>query len=162
MKIGLLLLLGVVLAGCASSKNEKRDYTATSARFFLEAGGDSTGMAIQLPQSGVTVAINQKPVITEGDIVGVELVQVELGKALMFKLNGSASRDFYRLTGTHQGRRLVLTLNDASVGARRIDGAIPDGVIFIFVEVPDDDLPKLVENLKKTTIDVQKEIKRKG
>ncbi|HEY1107189.1 MAG TPA: hypothetical protein VGE76_01110 [Opitutaceae bacterium] len=161
MRAWLLLFVGIALAGCAS-KNEKRDYTPSVARFLLEAGGGTAGMAVTLPQSGVVVPVTPKPVFNEGDIVGVELVQVELGKALMFQLNGSAARDLYRLTGSHQGRRLVLSLNDVALGARRIDGAIPDGVIFIFVEVPDEELPKLVENLKKTTIDVQKEIKRKG
>ena len=33
---------------------------------------------------------------------------MELGKCLMFQLTPAAARDFYRLTGSHQGRRLVL------------------------------------------------------
>ena len=37
-----------------------------------------------LPQSGVSLSVNSKPVITEGDIVNVELVQVDLGKCLLF------------------------------------------------------------------------------
>jgi len=106
--------------------------------------------------------VNPKPVITEGDVVNVELVQVDLGKCLMFQLTPSAARDFYRLSGTHQGRRLVLLINDVAIGARRLDGAMADGLVYIFVEMPDDQLPELVVRLKGSSIAYQREIARKG
>lgn len=160
--VGWLILVACCgLAGCAS-KAAPRDYTPTWARFFLEAAPGADGMPVTLPRSGVNLVVNAKPVITEGDIVNVELVQVELGKCLMFQLTGSAARDFYRLSGSHQGRRLVVVVNDATIGARRIDGAIADGVVFAFVEVADDELPKLVDNLKKSSVALQRELQRKG
>ncbi|MES2696232.1 MAG: hypothetical protein V4773_22360 [Verrucomicrobiota bacterium] len=161
----LLVWLGLGLlasAGCSSQAKKPKDYTTLLPRFFLEAGNDVTGLPVKLPQSGVGISVNSKPVITEGDIVGVELVQVDLGKALMFQLTGSGTRDFYRMTVSNVGRRLVLTINDAPLGARRLDGAIADGVIFVFVEAPEDELPEMVKNLKKTVVAVQEEIRRKG
>lgn len=156
------LLLGAMLvAGCTSASAPK-DYTPTWARFFLEAAGDTVGTPTVLPRSGVNVAVNSKPVMTEGDIVNVELVQVELGKCLMFQLTPSAARDFYRLSGSHQGRRLVLVVNDVTLGARRLDGPIADGVIYIFVETPEEELPGLVRNLKKSSVAMQQELRRKG
>lgn len=159
----LLLLMAAIFAaaGCQSAAKKPRDYTPTVARFFLEAGSGE-GTAITLPMSGVQVTVNSKPVITEGDITGIELVQVELGKALMFQLTPTATRDFYRLTGTHQGRRLVLVVNDNPLGARRIDGAIINGLVFVFAEIPEEAMPALVENLKKSTVALQKEIAKKG
>lgn len=151
----------MLLFGCASDSQPK-DYTRTSPRFFLEAAPDTAGTSVLLPRSGVALRVNSKPVLTEGDVLNVELVQVDLGKCLMFQLTPSASRDFYRLSGSHQGRRLVLVLNDETVGARRIDGAIGDGKVFVFVELPDEQLPAVVENLKKSSVALQKELKRKG
>jgi len=155
-----VLLVSTLLAGCAGPS--VRDYAVTRPRFFLEAAPNTDGTVVVLPKSGVNVSVNSKPVLTEGDIVNVELAQVDLGKCLLFELSPSARRDFYRLSGTHQGRRLVLTVNDYPLGARRIDGAIENGVVFIFVEMDDDALPQLVTNLKKSTVALQQELRRKG
>ncbi len=154
-----VLLLGS--SGCQSTRPATSDGTVW-ARFHLESAPDVAGLPLALPQSGSRIAVNPKPVITEGDVVNVELVQVDLGKCLMFQLTTSAARDFYRLSGTHQGRRLVLVVNDVAVGARRIDGAMADGVVYIFVELPDDELPQLAARLKKSSIAYQREIARKG
>jgi hypothetical protein len=155
-----LALAAVLLSGCGTT-SAPRDYKPTMARFYLESAQEA-GTPITLPKSRVTVVVNMKPVFTEGDLVNVELIQVDLGKCLMFQLTPSASRDFYRLSGSHQGRRVVLMVDDAPLGARRIDGAIADGAIFIFVELADEALPVLVDNLKKSFAATQKEIAKKG
>lgn len=161
-RIFLRILIGITLcalAGCQTAK--PKDYKTMWSRFFLEAtAGDGTPLT--LPQSNVHVTVNSKPVVTEGDILNVELVQVDLGKALMFQLTGSASRDFYRLSGTNQGRRLVLVVNDLPLGARRIDGAIANGVIYVFPEVPEAEMAELVTNLKKSALALQQEIAKKA
>lgn len=152
--------LAVAWGGCQSAP-PPRDYTPTLARFYLEApSGDGTPIA--LPQSGVHVTVATKPVITEGDIVNVELVKVDLGLCLLFQVNPAAVRDFYRMSVAHQGRRLVLVVDGIALGARAIDGPVTNGVIYVFVEVPDAALPALVENLKKTSVALQREIARKG
>lgn len=162
MRSWLLLLTTLaglsLFSGCQSS--EKIDYTPTLARFFLEQTDKATVTAT-LPQSGVKVATGSKPVFTEGDVLNVELMQVELGKCLMFQLTPAAARDLYRVTGASQGRRLVLFLNNVPMGARRIDAPFTDGSVLVFVEVPEADLPALVTNLKKTTAAVQKGLKNK-
>ena len=157
-----VFLFGVACAGIGcQSASKPKDYKLTSARFFLEAGSGE-GTAVTLPLSGVRVTVNSKPIITEGDITDVQLVQVELGKAIMFQLTPTASRDFYRLSGTHQGRRIVLVVDGEPLGARRIDGAIMNGVVFVFVEMPEPAMAPFVENLKKSSVALQKEIARKG
>jgi hypothetical protein len=109
----------------------------------------------------VQVAVGSKPVFTEGDIVNVELMQVDLGKCLMFQFTPTAARDLYRVTASNQGRRLVLVLNDLPVGARRIEGPLGEGAVLVFVEMPDEALPVLVDNLKKTSIVLQREVAKK-
>ncbi|HVU25266.1 MAG TPA: hypothetical protein VHE13_14150 [Opitutus sp.] len=158
MRRAALLLSLLVAVGCATRAS--RDYTPALARFFLEApSGD--GAAATLPVSGVRIAIAPKPVITEFDVVNVEVAQVELGKCLMFQLTPAAARDLYRLTGSNQGRRLVLAVDGEPVGARLIDRPLENGTIFTFVERPDAELPALVARLKRTSADLQREAAKK-
>lgn len=160
LQILLFAVALAVLGGCATSSGSS-PVADTVARFYLESP-PGQGTPVTLPRSQVGLMVNPKPVITEGDFANVELVQVDLGRCLMFQLTPAAARDFYRLSVTNQGRRLVLHLNGSAVGARRVDGAITDGVVFVFVELPDDELPGLVERLKRTIVAVQREIRRSG
>ena len=157
--VGLLVCVAT-LAGCKSFDSTPRDYTPTLARFFLETN-DAGASTVVLPISGVRIAIGDKPVFAEGDVVSVELVQVELGKCLLFQFTPSAARDLYRFSGANQGRRLVLVLNNVPVGARRLDAPLTDGALFMFAEVTDAELPTLATNLKKTSAEVQRAIARK-
>lgn len=152
--------VALALAGCGSLNSPTRDFTPTLARFFLETS-DVKASTVVLPVSGARIAIGDKPVFAEGDIVDVDLVQVELGRCLLFHLTPSAARDFYRLSGSSQGRRLVLVLNNVPVGARRLDAAIGDGAVFVFVEVSDTELAVLATNLRKTSAELQRAIARK-
>lgn len=152
-----LFFFALLSAGCQTT--EKKDYIPTLARFFLEEA-DVRAVSVSLPQSGVRVAIGPKPVFTEGDVVNVELAQVELGKCLMFQLTPAAARDLYRVSGSNQGRRLVLFLNNVAVGARRMESPLSEGRVFVFVELEDSALPALVENLKKTSVVLQRAASR--
>ena len=154
----ILAFLVCGLAGCATST--PKGPPPMVARFFVEAA-NTGGTTLVLPTSGVQIAVNAQPVLSEADIVAVELARVDLGPCLMFQVAPGATRDLYRLTASHQGRRLVLMINGGPVGARRIDGPIADGVLFIFVEVPDAALPRLVEELKRGVAAVQREQVRK-
>lgn len=146
------LTVVLLLAGCGTPATEAaKDYAPLVARFYLEAKPGESGVAVTLPQSGVTIAVAPKPVVVEYDIANAEVAQVELGRCLLVQLNGVAARDLYRLSVTALGRRLVLALDDRFVGARRIDQAIEDGAILTFVELPDGELPALVARLKRTS-----------
>jgi hypothetical protein len=157
--VGVLVFVGAMLgwSGCQSAA--PKNYTPVTARFFLESAS-AAGTPLTLPQSGVRVTVNPKPVLVEGDIANVELVQVDLGKCLLFQLTPAATRDFYRLSVTHHGRRLVLMVDNQPLGARRIDGAITNGAVFVFVETPEAELAALVDNLKKSALALQRELAR--
>jgi hypothetical protein len=151
--VGLVCALAA-LVGCATMPAAK-DPAPKWARFYLESA-DARANVVLLPRSGVRIAVGTQPVLAENDIVNVELMQVELGKCLMFQLTPTATRDFYRLTGANQGKRLVLTINDEPLGARRIDGALADGVVFVFAEVPEAAMLPLVAGLKKSALALQR------
>jgi len=155
----LMALTALSFSGCQSKV--PRDYSPTHARLFLESV-DGRGSTKTLPKSGVVISIGTKAMITEVDIVNAEVAQVDLGRCLMLQLTPAATRDLYRLTGSNQGKRLVLTLNDVPVGARTIDAPFTDGTLFIFVEMTDAQLEDLVRDLKRTSFGIQKDIQRKS
>lgn len=147
----------LALAGCNSS-TKKKNYEQTMARFLVEASEGDAFATVTLPVSGVQIAVNNRPAVTEFDFTAVELAQSDLGKFLVFHLTPEAGRDVYRLTGTNQGRRLVLFVNGLPIGARMIDRPFNTGTIAVFAAVPEDTLPELVKNLNATSVDIQKEI----
>ncbi|MES1168037.1 MAG: hypothetical protein ABUL61_02590 [Oleiharenicola lentus] len=124
------------------------------ARFFLETRPGEAGVPLHLPVSGVSVTVAAKPIIVEYDILNAEVAKVELGQCLLLQLTPAAARDLYRLSVASVGRRLVLALNDEPVGARRIEQAMNDGTILVFVERPDAELPALVGRIKRTAADI--------
>ena len=96
--------------------------------------------------------------LTEYDFLDVGVVELDLGLCLQFTLSHQASRAFYQTSANNQGKRLVLLVNGKALGLRRIDRPVSNGVIYVFVEVPDGELPELAKNLKDTSIEVQKKI----
>ncbi len=147
-------LLGVLfLSGCQSSP-KPATYEPLIVRFFLETRLGEAGVPLHLPISGVGVTVAAKPILVEYDILNAEVARVELGNCLLLQFTPAAARDLYRLSVASMGRRLVLTLNDEPVGARRIEQAIGDGTILVFVERPDAELPGLVGRIKRTSADI--------
>ena len=160
-KIPLLPVLAVIvgLAGCQSGNNKEEP--PLLARFYLELKPGEPGVGVDLPQSGLTIGVQRKPVLVEYDILNAEVAQVELGRCLLVQLSPAAANDLYRLTVNSLGRRLVLLLNDQPVGARRIDEAIADGNLLLFLEVPDADLPQIVRRLKATAGELARSPRKK-
>lgn len=158
MRLRLLLAAVAGLgAGCATARRDAP--VPTTARFFLETAGPKA-IVVTLPLSQVNIAIEPKPVITEFDLVDVEIAQVELGPCLMFHLTGAAARDVHRMTALHAGGRLVLMVNGEPLGARRIEQPWENGIVLIFVETPDEALPALAGKLKSTAAELRRIAKK--
>ncbi len=157
MRPGLLFLLlsALFLTGCQTTEPSPMDQPMV-ARFFLEARPGTPGVTVQLPVSKVSLNVNPKPVLVEYDLASVDFAKVDLGWCLLFRFSPAASRDLYRLSVANLGGRLVLTLNDLPVGVRRIEQAIPEGALLIFVEVPNEQLPPIAERLKRTAANLAK------
>lgn len=156
-----ILPVAVLLASMTGCQTPKKDYDMTIARFFVE-GNSQAGYTenMTLPLSRAVVPVAPSAVVTEIDIVNVDLVRVDLGLCLSFKLTAAAARDLYRLSVNNLGRRLVLTLNGTPYGVRQMNTPLSHGEIMIFAELSDEDLEKMAFNLQETTIDVQKEVER--
>jgi hypothetical protein len=99
--------------------------------------------------------LQREPLIHEFEIVNVELVEVDLGLALLIQTSSEGARALYRGTVSNMGGRIVLTVNENPIGARRIDGAIQDGNFYTFVELSDQALADLVLELKESIVELQ-------
>ncbi len=151
----------LALTGCGSPSSPKPTPLAPLvARFYLETQTDETGVAVQLPQSGVRINVAPKPVFSEYDILNAEVARVELGLCLLVQLTPAATRDLYRWSVPAQGRRLVLSLDEVCLGVHRIERAMADGVVPIFLEVPDEQLPGIVARLKFTSTEMARVAKK--
>jgi hypothetical protein len=149
---GLVLGLAAALGGCGSPPPLASPPAVV--RFYLETGGGEDGVTVQLPRSDTAITIGPKPVFVETDIANAEVAQVELGRCLLVQLKPAAARDLYRLSVAAPGRRLVLSLDEQFLGARRIDQIMTDGVVLVFLEIPDDRLPGLVGRLKRSSAQI--------
>ncbi|MBK1877174.1 hypothetical protein [Pelagicoccus mobilis] len=151
------LLWGIVLAGCQSTGMDVGDYSR--ARFLLESRNENDFAAmVTLPLSQVKIPVQGQAVLSEFDYQSIDVAEVSLGKCLAFTLKGPAAREFYQISVANQGSRLVLAVDGDPVGARRIKGPISDGRIFIFLELPDEQLDELAKKLQETNFDIQKRL----
>ncbi|MGJ8651656.1 MAG: hypothetical protein ACSHX8_00150 [Opitutaceae bacterium] len=162
MKLISKLLLATVCASLFFSLGCRKDKDSENLkvpRLMLETRGvnygSPTGDEAILPKTGTRISLEKDPVVNEFEIINVELVKVDLGLALMIQVSEAGGRSLYRASVTNNGSRIVLLINGNAVGARRLDGAISDGKLYTFVELPDEELPQLVMDMKETIIKLQ-------
>ena len=154
-----LLLCLVVVTGCRSFRRD--DFPRQVARFYVETSErypERFRVPVTLPYSEATIQIDPRIRIAEWDLVMVDVFEAELGPALAFTLTSDAARDVRILTYNNQGRRMVLLVNEVPVGAKLISRGIEDGVIRMYLEVPDEDLEDLATNIVKTSALVRRRI----
>ena len=153
----LLLLASGCLKGIYGFKNKVENMQVP--RLMIESRGmnyaGSGEVKLTLPISGSTVRVESKPIVNEFDIINAEMVKVDMGLALMLQLNDTGRRELYRRSVTNKGNRVVLTSNDKAVGTRVLDGAITDGVLYMFVEMNDEELARFVLDLKTSITELQ-------
>lgn len=152
--IGLAIIAGF-LSGCQSQPiTTAADLTPLIARFHLETLLGEISVAVPLPQSGVSLNVAPKPVFSEYDISHAEVARVELGLCVLVQLTPEATRDLYRLSVAAQGRRLVLSLDGVFLGVHRLDHAMADGLVPVFLEISDEQLPGIVARLNFTSTEM--------
>lgn len=154
------LLALLLLGGCT------KDPTHT-VRFFIEApSAGKTGVWSQpmtMADSKLTYYVKPDPLITEANITNIQLVKVQSGQlAFLFHLDEFGTRALYRASVSENGRMLILVVNGEPIGARQLDGAISDGRLYTFTELPPDQMEKLYSDLVENTNSVQELKREKG
>lgn len=153
------LATALFFAGCQTAQPNTGNWFR--ARFVLEsASPDGYAATVRLPVSQVQIALEAEASISEFDYTAIDVVDLELGKCLLFTLKPAASREFYRITVANQGKRLVLLMNGQPYGVRKIDGAVADGRIYIYIEATDEKMDTMAKQLKETNAEIQKTLSR--
>lgn len=158
-RIAASILITVTLLTLLSGCRDKMDQEDLRIpRLMVETRGVSYGGLIGetavLPVTGTKIIVQKEPVVTEFEIVNVEMVKVELGLALMIELTEKGARDLYRASVTNKGGRVVLTVNGNAIGAQRFQQAVTDGKWYTFVEVDNEELGQLVLDMKDTLFEI--------
>jgi len=126
---------------------------------MLEVRGVNYGslgsQVVVMPESGAKISLHRDPLVSEFEVINVELVRVDLGLALLLQVSEQAARDLYRASITNHGGRVVLMINGNPIGARRLDGALSEGQFYTFVELPEAELPQIVLDLKRSIAEIQ-------
>lgn len=147
-----LSALCLLTTGCRGKPEQVfRFYQEQSAVTMLGDGLEGT-----MPISGANFTVGRTPILFEGDVEAIDLVQVDLGLCVLFQFSDAGRRELYRASVRGAGRRIFLFVNDVPVGARRLDGAIEDGKLYMFLEVPDSELPAFVEEMRTSLEKVKK------
>ncbi len=155
--IAVVAVIGsLVLVSCKTT-GVGFEYERAVARFVLESEHD--GSIVTLPVSEARIQVNPTAILTEFDLESVAVAEVELGQCLQFRLTRQASRTFYQASANNQGRRMVLIVNGQPLGLQRIERPVADGIFYVFVEIPDVDLPELARNLRGTSIEIQNKLR---
>lgn len=156
------LLFSFAMNGCLVS-TPKAPENLQVVRLYLESVsmnyGAISNMSLKLPKSGTEIKVFQEPLFNEFDIIDAEMVKVDLGVALLLKLNDAGARKLYRTSVSKKGSRIILVVNDKPIGLRRLDGAIVDGNYYTFVELDAEELGEMVLAIKDSISFLQEQAK---
>jgi len=146
-----LLAMVSVLVGCRSVSIDNPHLPT----IYLEARGSGhqdQNPLVTLPISETKVQVPARPVFTPNDIIRIEIVQVDRGLAVRYLLTPNASRQLIRTTVDNIGSRFIFFNNVEPIGLRQIDGVINDGILYTFLEIPDEEIPDMVAEMNRTLI----------
>jgi hypothetical protein len=141
------ILIALVLVSCRTALPSHRAALLGRVRLFVESAEPGSPV-LMLPQSGVRIAVQANPVLTEADLKDVGIGRVPLGPCLLLTLSPDGAQKLAGLAPAYSGRRLVLAINEVPLGVLHVGEPIVDGKVSVLVEVPDVYLPRLVATIK--------------
>jgi len=154
--LGVTFLALFTLFGSACHNNTPLPKYVTE--FYLESPNES-GIAFTMPQSHLTFHRMTDPFLDLSAVTGVESGHVtvnlpdgttEQKACVFFFLNDDGRQRLNMATGSNQQRRIFVYFNEKPMGVRFIDQPIDSGQLFVFLEVPDKELPDYIADLKES------------
>lgn len=157
-----VFILGLfgLLAGCQSTQAPAPGAAGGVARFYLESLSDESGTVVQLAGSDMTLTVLRRPVLTEYDIVAVDVISDETGAALRFRFTPEAAVDLQRMSVARISRRLVLLVNGDARGIVRLVGEIPNGELVVPVAGEAAQLQELAARIQRHSEALSREARR--
>lgn len=136
----------VLLLGACRTISRAPAFASDAVQLFAETA-QRPGREWRLPQSGVTVITETRPVVDAASVTGVRVVSLDLGPALVIDLSRSGSTALAARLGASSGR-LVLVAKGRALGIARVDGHEPFSQISLFVEMSAADLKAWAESIE--------------
>lgn len=110
-----------------------------------------------MPESGLSYYVRPQPLFTEANITNLQLARVQSGDLCwIFHLDEPATRELYRRSVADAGRQIIIMVNNTPVAARHLDGALADGRLYTFSELPDDEMEALTVDLQNSIAKTRK------
>jgi hypothetical protein len=105
----LLLLASLVLAGCKTADERKRDKTTSALRLHLETNPDGTRQNENIEISGVSLTVNKSPFLDEGYLDQAAVVDtVGGGFAIQLQYDKHGTWMLDSVTSENRGRHYVV------------------------------------------------------
>jgi hypothetical protein len=139
-----LAALALAAGGC---QPEKR-FTGLGVHLQTPAQlPESQRTIVVVPNPPLSIAVGRLPEVREVDLVSAQAVKTDTRKQLILQFNRHGTVVIENFTTERRGELYVLTLNSIPVAAPAIREPIRDGRLVVDVDIPDEDLDKLVKGL---------------
>ncbi len=153
--------LTLVLAGCKSAEERKRDEEASTLRFYLETDYDTTGAKTTVVPiyraSPVLVRIAKDPVMDEGSLIDAAVVDVVGGFAIQVKFDFRGTLTLESISSTYRGQRLAIYsmfTEGRWLAAPKMTAPIKDGVFTFTPDATREEAVRIVRGLNNVLIEI--------
>ncbi len=132
-----LAAAGLATAGCASHSATLPPHLIT---FHIQSTDANGGTELTMPRNGLKYRYIPQTDLTIVDLQKVMLERVQLGLAMAFFFDPGGQRKLEAMTTKYQGRLLFVFDNNDPVGAVKIQDRISNGILPVWMDMPDDKL----------------------
>jgi len=140
----MLAVLTLAAGGCQTEKK----FTGLGIHLQTPAQlPESQRTIVVVPNPPLSIAVSRFPEVREVDLESAQVVRTDSRKQLVLQFNRHGTVVIENFTTERRGELYVLTLNSIPVAAPAIREPIRDGRLVIDVDIPDEDLDKLVAGL---------------
>jgi hypothetical protein len=138
-RLVLIILIGTGLAaaGCANRSATLPPHLIT---FHVQSLDANAGTELTMPRNGLKFRYVPQTDLTIVDLQKVMLERVQLGLAMAFFFDPGGQRKLEAMTTKYQGRMLFVFDNNDPVGAVKIADRISNGILPVWMDMPDDKL----------------------
>lgn len=146
----------VLSASCAGDEDADHAVTFHLARVHkLNSAVEGSREPYTLPSTSKTVYVDSRGFLYEGNILKASVAEVTLPdnskeRGFWFTTDEDSAKYLFSTTASNLGSYVILKFDDRIIGARLIDQPMRDGIFFLSILEPDDDIFQIVELMNKS------------
>ncbi|HXI82789.1 MAG TPA: hypothetical protein VNL17_01720 [Verrucomicrobiae bacterium] len=147
--VGCFALAAVCFVGCATFGKKTEDVNLGIHEESSSSLPAETFQTVEIPRTGVKLAVSPFPTLTEQDVQSAELYDTAGGKAIFLRFDPHGTIVLDEMTTRDRGQYLVIYLNKRPVGSWFVDQRILNGQFLVEGDFTDEEARKAVEALNK-------------